>query len=492
MKIQKNVIIFCLMAAAVTLTTACDDIKNVAVSGVTIDGAQTELQLALYAKTSLTVTVTPMKAYNKSTIWRSSNPDVVEVVKINQTTAEIIAKALIDDAITITVETVDGGFTDTRSIKVFTIPVAGVSIDRAQTEIELPLGTRTTLKATVTPEDATYKTLKWTSSNPDAVEINETTGLMLAKAMTDDLIDITVETVDGGFTDTRSVKVTPPPVSGVTIAKAETGIELPRGKTTTLAYTVLPVNAANKKVTWSSDKPEFVTVDETTGLLTAVAVGTAVITVKTDDGGHTATCAVTVPANLLWNPSFEEPDDGGTTVVDWEIVPSEWFQTYYNWATVLNYRNDLAVRRNRNHSDMTGTGNGSFFSANISGDYCVFIANNQTRGIFQIVDVIPGGEYRIKVDFGFYSSAAAQTTPMRYIKILSVQGKDIPEIPKIPVLQATVNGDKIILTVTGIITIPAGVNQIRFQLDQVSDYYATSNARTPHTCIDACEFVQVK
>lgn len=64
-------------------------------------------------------------------------------------------------------------------------------------------------------------------------------------------------------------------------------------QTATLAATVTPDNATNKNVTWSSSDTNVATVDEN-GVVTAVAEGTATITVATEDGNKTATCAVTV------------------------------------------------------------------------------------------------------------------------------------------------------------------------------------------------------
>jgi len=63
-------------------------------------------------------------------------------------------------------------------------------------------------------------------------------------------------------------------------------------ETITLTATVLPENAANKSVTWSSSNNDVATVSN--GVVTAVALGSATITVITVDGAKTATCAVTV------------------------------------------------------------------------------------------------------------------------------------------------------------------------------------------------------
>lgn len=83
------------------------------------------------------------------------------------------------------------------------------------------------------------------------------------------------------------------PVTSVSLNKTSTTLEI--GGTETLTATIEPDNATNKKVTWSSDATSVATVDED-GLVTAVAAGTATITVTTADGNKTATCAVTVNA----------------------------------------------------------------------------------------------------------------------------------------------------------------------------------------------------
>ena len=82
-------------------------------------------------------------------------------------------------------------------------------------------------------------------------------------------------------------------VSGITLDKTELALTV--GDTQTLAATILPSDAANKSVSWSSDNPSVATVDKN-GTVTAVAAGTANITVKTVDGEKTAVCAVTVTA----------------------------------------------------------------------------------------------------------------------------------------------------------------------------------------------------
>lgn len=80
-------------------------------------------------------------------------------------------------------------------------------------------------------------------------------------------------------------------VTGVTLD--QTDLTLFTGQSEQLTATVTPDNATNKNVTWSSNDDTIATVDDN-GNVTAVAAGTATITVTTEDGSHTATCKVTV------------------------------------------------------------------------------------------------------------------------------------------------------------------------------------------------------
>lgn len=80
-------------------------------------------------------------------------------------------------------------------------------------------------------------------------------------------------------------------VTGVSVSP--TSASLVVGATQQLAATVAPSNATNKNVTWSTSNANVATVSSS-GLVTAVAAGSATITATTQDGGKTATSAITV------------------------------------------------------------------------------------------------------------------------------------------------------------------------------------------------------
>ena len=83
------------------------------------------------------------------------------------------------------------------------------------------------------------------------------------------------------------------PVSVESVSLNKSAMSLPVRATGTLTATVLPADATNKNVTWSSSATGVATVSSA-GVVTAVAAGEATITVTTVDGGKTATCAVVV------------------------------------------------------------------------------------------------------------------------------------------------------------------------------------------------------
>lgn len=85
-------------------------------------------------------------------------------------------------------------------------------------------------------------------------------------------------------------KATEVEAKGVSLDK--TSLELTKNSSYTLTATITPSDATNKKVTWESDNEDVATV--VNGKVTAKALGTAIITVTTDDGGYTATCKVSV------------------------------------------------------------------------------------------------------------------------------------------------------------------------------------------------------
>ena len=172
--------------------------QQIAVTGVTLDKTVAELTVGDEAL-QLTATVLPAEATDKTVAWTSSNEAVATVSESGLVTAVAVGEA------DITVTTTDGGFTAVCkvTVKAATVAVTGVTLDK--TVAELTVGDEALqLTATVAPADATDKTLTWTSSNTAVATVSES-GLVTAVAAGE--ADITVTTIDGGFTAICKVTV---------------------------------------------------------------------------------------------------------------------------------------------------------------------------------------------------------------------------------------------------------------------------------------------
>lgn len=174
--------------------------------------------------------------------------------------------------------------------------VTGVSLNK--NTLTLETGKSETLSATVNPTDATNKNVTWSSNNTSVATVNSS-GAVSALAAGN--ATITVTTVDGSFTANCAVTVQPASLETVYVTSVElnkNSLSLEAEKNETLTVTINPTNATNKNVTWSSNKPAFVSVSST-GVVTAIEVGVAIITVTTEDGSFTDTCEVTVTAKTI-------------------------------------------------------------------------------------------------------------------------------------------------------------------------------------------------
>ena len=164
------------------------------------------------------------------------------------------------------------------------------SVTLGKHELTLNIGGTAKLEATIEPANATNTALSWSSTAPDVASVD---GNGIVTAVGEGQTVVTVATLAGGKTDACIVNVSKPfvPVTGVKLDKTE--LEIIKGEDFTLTATVEPADATNPDVSFSSSAPEVASVDAS-GCVKAIKPGSAVITVKTDEGNHTASCTVTV------------------------------------------------------------------------------------------------------------------------------------------------------------------------------------------------------
>lgn len=187
--------------------------------------------------------------------------------------------------------TVDGGELTGENIPTEGVVYKVTEVKLDKDNLSLEVGGTATLTATIMPDNATDQNVTWSSDNQNVATVDQN-GKVTAVGEGTATITATVD----GESATCSVTVKEAaivPVESVSLDK--TNLKLTEGETAQLTATVLPETATNRNVTWSSNAPGVATVDSS-GKVTAVAPGTATITVTTEDGNKTATCAVTVAA----------------------------------------------------------------------------------------------------------------------------------------------------------------------------------------------------
>jgi uncharacterized protein (TIGR02145 family) len=267
---------FCLLlvaglAGAVFSSCSEEGQQEIAVTDISLD--KTTLTLTVGNDYTLKAMVLPKEATNKEITWTSSNQTVATVDDKGVVTA--LAKG------TTTIIAIAGDKTATCALTVAaaTVDVSDISLDK--TSLPLVVGADETLVATVLPANATDKTVTWTSSATGIATVSN--GAVTAVA--EGTATITAKAGDKTATCTVTVTVA---VSDISLDK--TTLTLIVGDTETLTATVVPDNATDKTITWTSSATGIATVSN--GAVTAVAEGTATITAKAGD--KTATCAVTI------------------------------------------------------------------------------------------------------------------------------------------------------------------------------------------------------
>ena len=170
--------------------------------------------------------------------------------------------------------------------------IMATSIELNEKSAELTEGETLQLTATVLPEETTSKTVTWISSD-DAIAMVDATGLVTA--ISPGSVTITATTTDGtNLSATCSVTVLPSVVYITSISLNETSAELIEGEYLQLYATVLPDNATNKEISWTTSNSSVATVTSN-GIVEAKTLGSAIITATTTDGsGLSASCVVTV------------------------------------------------------------------------------------------------------------------------------------------------------------------------------------------------------
>ena len=202
-------------------------------------------------------------------------------------------------------------------------------------QLTMQVGETKTVDWSYSPSYVSRPNLTWTSSDYSVVDVNSNklTAKKSGRAVVtvksnagpDEYINVTVE----GGSDVIYVN---------SISLNETSVSLTEGSTKQLQATVLPSNATDKSVSWSSSNNSVAQVSSS-GLVTAESIGTATITCKANDGsGASATCSITVNSSTIEPTSISLP--ASKTVKVGESFTMTYTLTPSNATTTLTWSSD--------------------------------------------------------------------------------------------------------------------------------------------------------
>ena len=276
----------------VTVTATTTDGGHIAACEVTvyvpyipvenITLSTTTLNLNKGQTATLTAIISPTNATVQTVSWSSTNMDVAQIDRYGKVTAAGGGQATI---------LAEAGNITAECVVTVTVPVESIELD--STELSLEEGEIATLQALVSPDDATDKTITWTSTNTSVATVDaEGKVTAIGEGMA------TISAKSGSVTAVCTVSVSKKVIHVTSIEISESSLNIFVGETATLYATVLPVDATDRSYNWSSSNSDIADIDQT-GKVTAISAGTAIITATTTDGNLEATCRVTVIGNQI-------------------------------------------------------------------------------------------------------------------------------------------------------------------------------------------------
>ncbi len=268
----------------------------------------------------VTPILTPENVTNPNVTWTMENPNIATVSRAGVITG-------VSPGTTFITCTTSNGLSVQYPVTVLN-PVERIELN--YTELTVKKGTVFFLSANVLPEDAADRTVTWSTSDESICTVDEngtvtanTTGQCIITATSNDNPEIKAEC---RVTVTESV-------AGITLNYREKTIDI--GETFVLKATVLPSDANDRGVTFTSSNPAVATVDAN-GLVTGVSGGTTIIVVRTNDRGLIATCTVTVRQDVT-KITFDVTDiylpKGETRKISYTIEPPNATISDLEWSS---------------------------------------------------------------------------------------------------------------------------------------------------------------
>ncbi len=289
-----------------------------------IDITPSVLSLKVGETQKLTATVYPENAWDKSIVWTVTDADVADV----DAEGNVIAKSI--GTTTVTASATDGGGAIAYAmVSVVATPVESIIIESLD-GTTFKVGEVIRLNATVSPESATDKTVKWISRTPEIVEVDENAGRAHALQVGKAVIVATAGDISSEITLTVEKTL------AENLILTNTGINMQVSDEFQLEARIYPETTTDKTLVWTTTNPDIVTVDNY-GKLMAIAIGETEVSVSTTDGSDlNATIPVWVNPTPVENVQIEY--DGSTLIkigdqlqLSAKILPTNATDQSINW-----------------------------------------------------------------------------------------------------------------------------------------------------------------
>ena len=229
----------------------------------------------------LKATITPTGNSLLSGKWSSSNSRVATVNSKGVVTAKSRGTA------TISAKSTDGSIKEAKCRIVVKQPVTKIKISKSNAILNV--GAKKTLKASVSPNNANNKKIKWTLSNKKVLNVNQK-GKITAKHRGKAVVY--ARATDGSKRYGKCIVTVKQPVKKITISKSNLTLKV--GASKTLSANAYPKNANNKKIKWTSSNKKVLIVNQN-GKITAKHRGKAVVYARATDGSNKyKRCIITV------------------------------------------------------------------------------------------------------------------------------------------------------------------------------------------------------
>ena len=372
---------FLVFVSALILGLSCTNtIEKADIPVASVSISRSSAELVEGESLTLTASVSPSDATEKTVSWSSSKPSVASVDQKGTVNALSVGTAVIKASA--------GGKNDSCTITVIskTIEVSSIALDKSS--LSLKIGEEYQLNATINPSNASEKNVNWSSASSSIATVKNG----LVKGISAGETEITASC--GGKKAICKVKITPVEVESISLSKSE--LDLFVGDSKTITATIKPENASDQQITWSSSDSRIATVSK--GSITGVKEGIVVITAKA--GSKTADCKVTVKktgvpvSSITLNKTTVFMISGGKEVLTATVKPSNATEKDVNWSSsnssVVSVSDGILSAKSIGRVTITATAGGVSTSCEVE-----VVNENDSRVDYFCIDVLAGGNLHI-------------------------------------------------------------------------------------------------